>query len=187
GSPGGHVRLEDLGKRKSTMSGVLDTAILDFDPPRMLRHAHVQSVLGSWAVREWVARRRAAALLAASGAEILDCGDARLLGFYSRCAGRSKGLVVLLHGWEGSAASQYMLSAGALAHRAGYDVFRLNFRDHGRTQALNEGLFHSCRLDEVVAAVGEAAALHPAPRLLLVGYSLGGNFALRVAARAPEA
>lgn len=79
-----------------------------------------------------------------------------------------------------------MLDTGALAHRLGYDVFRLNFRDHGATHALNEGLFHSCRLDEVVSAVARIAELHPAPRTVLIGYSLGGNFALRVAALAPR-
>ncbi|HEX6994822.1 MAG TPA: alpha/beta fold hydrolase [Gammaproteobacteria bacterium] len=119
--------------------------------------------------------------------EILDCGDARLLGFYSPSPRPPRGLVVLLHGWEGSADSRYMLATGALAHRLGYDVFRLNFRDHGATHALNEGLFHSCRLDEVVAAVAGAAERHPAPRTVLIGYSLGGNFALRVAVRAGRA
>lgn len=168
------------------MSAMLDTATLDFLPPRPLRHAHVQSLLGSWPVRHWVARRRAASLLAAARPEILDGGGARLLGFHSRCEGAPKGLVVLLHGWEGSTESEYMLSAGALAHRSGFDVLRLNFRDHGNTHALNEGLFHSCRLDEVGHAVAAAAALRPVPRLVLIGYSLGGNFALRVAAKARE-
>ena len=168
------------------MSDVLDTATLDFLPPRPLRHAHVQSLLGSWPVRHWAARRRAAGLLAAARPEILDGGDARLLGFHSRCEDPPKGLVVLLHGWEGSAESEYMLSAGALAHRSGFDVLRLNFRDHGKTYALNEGLFHSCRLDEVAHAVAAAGALRPVPRLVLIGYSLGGNFALRIAAKARE-
>lgn len=126
-------------------------------------------------------------MLAVARPEILDCGDARLLGFYSPGPGPSRGLVVLLHGWEGSADSRYMLTSGALAHRLGFDVFRLNFRDHGATHALNEGLFHSCRLDEVVAAVARAAERYPAPRTVLLGYSLGGNFALRVAARAAGA
>src|SRR5690606_24041711 len=94
--------------------------------------------------------------------------------------------VILLHGWEGCADSQYMLSTGALAYRLGYDVFRLNFRDHGRTHALNEGLFHSCRLEEVLRAVSEIVAMIRPRRTLLIGYSLGGNFALRVAAQAPD-
>ena len=103
------------------------------------------------------------------------------------CAGPSRGLVVLLHGWEGSAHSSYVLSAGAALFAAGFEIFRLNFRDHGETQGLNEELFHSCRIAEVVDAIRAVHARHPAPRLALVGQSLGGNFAIRVALRAPSA
>jgi predicted alpha/beta-fold hydrolase len=74
-----------------------------------------------------------------------------------------------------------------LLFAAGYDVFRLNFRDHGDTFALNRELFHSCRIDEVVGAVAEITRRYPADRTFIVGHSLGGNFALRAAARAPAA
>ena len=80
-----------------------------------------------------------------------------------------------------------MLSVGSRLFAAGFDVFRLNFRDHGGTYGLNEELFHSCRIDEVVAAVRQITAAHMADRTFLVGHSLGGNFALRVAARAERA
>jgi predicted alpha/beta-fold hydrolase len=66
-------------------------------------------------------------------------------------------------------------------------VFRLNFRDHGETHHLNAELFHSCRIDEVVGAVAAIAQLFPERPLLIGGYSLGGNFALRVALRARSA
>jgi predicted alpha/beta-fold hydrolase len=66
-------------------------------------------------------------------------------------------------------------------------VIRLNLRDHGGTHALNRELFHSCRLPEVVGAVARVHALFPEHRLSLAGYSLGGNFCLRVGARAPAA
>jgi predicted alpha/beta-fold hydrolase len=117
--------------------------------------------------------------------EVVDCGaGVRLLGYYSPSLHGRRGLVVLLHGWEGSADSTYVLSVGTRLFAAGYSVFRLNFRDHGNTQALNEDLFHSCRIDEVVNAVKNVHARHPAERLFLVGQSLGGNFAIRVAVRA---
>jgi hypothetical protein len=93
----------------------------------------------------------------------------------------------LLHGWEGSAESLYVLSCAALLYRHGFDVFRLNLRDHGPTHHLNPELFHSCRIAEVVGAVRAVQARFPAQRLSLAGYSLGGNFALRVAVRAPAA
>ena len=66
-------------------------------------------------------------------------------------------------------------------------MLRLNFRDHGGTHALNRELFHSCRLPEVVGAVARVQALFPEHRLLLAGFSLGGNFCLRVGARARAA
>lgn len=160
----------------------------DFQPPVLLRNAHVQSALASVGPRRAVAARRAGALLAGSRDYLLDCGEGvRLLGHYTAPAGAPRGLVVLLHGWEGSAASGYMLSTGAGLLAAGYGVFRLNFRDHGPTHHLNEGIFHSCLLDEVVGAVRRIADLLPQRPLFLAGYSLGGNFALRVALRAPGA
>jgi predicted alpha/beta-fold hydrolase len=66
-------------------------------------------------------------------------------------------------------------------------VFRLNLRDHGPTHHLNPELFHSCRIAEVVGAIAAIARRFPSRRLALVGYSLGGNFAVRVAVRAPAA
>lgn len=160
----------------------------DFQPPVLLRNPHVQSALNSVGPRRWRAPGRGAELLSASRDYLLDCGGGvRLLGHYSPPAGEPKGLVVVLHGWEGSAASGYMLTTGARLLDAGFGVFRLNFRDHGPTHHLNEGIFHSCRLDEVVGAVARVAELLPHRPLYLAGYSLGGNFALRVALRAPAA
>jgi len=159
-----------------------------FRAPPGLRQRHVQSLLAAWPLRQRLLRRRARALLGGARSEILDCGDGvRLLGLYTPTPGPSRGLAILLHGWEGSADATYVLSVGARLHSAGFEVFRLNFRDHGETFALNRDLFHSCRIDEVVHAVRAAIAAHPAPRAFLVGHSLGGNFALRVAVRAPAA
>ena len=159
-----------------------------FEPPVGLKHRHVQSLLAGWPWRRSWLRRRAAGLLTAARDEIVECGaGVRLLGHFSPQAGSARGLAILLHGWEGSAAANYVLSVGGLLHAAGYAVFRLNFRDHGDTFALNRELFHSCRIDEVVGAVAEIARRHPAARTFVVGHSLGGNFALRTAARAPAA
>jgi predicted alpha/beta-fold hydrolase len=66
-------------------------------------------------------------------------------------------------------------------------VFRLNFRDHGGTHHLNEGLFHSNRIEEVVHAARDVAHRFPCRPISVAGYSLGGNFALRLALRAPAA
>jgi len=156
-----------------------------FTPPRWLRSPHLQSVLSSSPLRAIRARRRLHALAAVHEAVVLDVGGGvRLQGVHSRAPGSEpKGLVVLLHGWEGSVDSNYMRLTAARLLDAGFDVFRLNFRDHGDSHHLNEGIFHSNRIDEVVDAVRAIAARWPTRPLFAAGYSLGGNFALRLALR----
>lgn len=162
----------------------------DFAPPRWLANAHLQSVLASSGLRRLAQRRARVALERASEEHLLDCGDGvRLQGFLARqhVRERAAGLVVLLHGWEGSTRSSYIIATGARLLADGFDVFRLNFRDHGDTHHLNRGLFHSNRIDEVVAAVRAVHARFAAAPVALAGFSLGGNFALRIALRAPDA
>ena len=161
----------------------------DFLPPRLLRGPHVQSVLSSSPLRAIRARRRLHAIEASHEAMVLDVGNGiRLQGVHSMRPGTEpRGLVVLLHGWEGSVDSNYMRLTAARLLGAGFAVFRLNFRDHGDSHDLNEGLFHSNRIDEVVRAACRVAAQWPQLPLFAAGYSLGGNFALRLALRAPEA
>lgn len=162
----------------------------EFRPRGWLRNPHVQSVLASSGMRRLLFRRRRSALEGAASEHILDCGGGvRLQGFHTRQTARRKprALAVLLHGWEGSVQSSYILHTGSRLLAEGCDVFRLNFRDHGATHHLNRELFHSCRIDEVVGAVREIVRRFPERPLLVGGYSLGGNFALRVALRAPAA
>jgi len=161
----------------------------DYLPPRWLRNGHLQSVLSSSRVR----LRRGHELLLATGARtdevLLDGGpDVRLQGWHSSIPGRAaKGMALLLHGWEGSAESSYMRMTAARMLAAGFDVLRLNFRDHGNTHHLNPGIFHSNRIDEVVQAAGDVARRWPHLPLVAAGYSLGGNFVLRLALHAPAA
>ncbi len=162
----------------------------DFRPHRLLRNPHVQSMLASSGVRRLLFRRQRNSLSRGAVEHLVDCGDGvRLQGFHTPqdSLPHSRGLIVLLHGWEGSADSTYILQTGASLVRAGFDVFRLNFRDHGDTHHLNPGLFHSCLIDEVVGAVAAVNRLFPDQPLGVAGFSLGGNFALRVGLRAPAA
>src|SRR5438105_4308990 len=145
-------------------------------------------MLASTAWRRGRVLERAAPLLAAQREVLLDCGaGVRLQCFVSGPAEDPGRPVVLLHGWEGSADSLYLLSLAQLLFEQRFEVVRLNLRDHGATHHLNRELFHSCRLPEVVGAVRALQrAFHGRP-LQLVGFSLGGNFLLRVAAQAADA
>ncbi len=159
-----------------------------FEPHGLLRNAHVQSILTSSPWRKWLVRRRTADYRGRSVEEIITTPEGvRLQGFRNQpLQSGSDGLAILLHGWEGSADSNYLLDAAQALDDAGMATFRLNFRDHGESHHLNEDLFHSCRLQEVLQAVGQIASAHQQGPVFLVGFSLGGNFALRVARNAPS-
>lgn len=107
----------------------------------------------------------------------------RLLGYYTphRSAGPRRGLVMTIHGWEGCSHSAYNLVVGSALVRAGFDVLRLNLRDHGPTHGLNRGLFYATLLGEVLAATRQVAHLACGLPFHIFGASLGGNFALRLA------
>lgn len=165
------------------MSAKVRFAAAQFRPPPGLRHAHVQSIVGASNLRGWALRLTAQDFVKRSGATVLHCdAGVRLLAKVNIPPEPARAVVVVLHGWEGSADATYMLSLGHQLAGRGCITVRINFRDHGGTQSLNKGLFHSCRIDEVVSAVATVRRQYPSLPLYLAGFSLGGNFALRVAA-----
>ena len=113
----------------------------------------------------------------------------RLLGFYTPGQNRGdtlskpKGLVMLLHGWEGDSHSAYNLVLGSALVRDGYDVVRLNLRDHGPTHHLNKGVFYATLIEEVHAATQQVGLLAAGKPFYLIGASLGGSFVVRMALR----
>ncbi len=156
----------------------------DFRPPWPLRSGHIQTMLSSSGVRRMLLPRAAQTVTEGAEAIVVDGGGGvRLTGAYTaqKIRPQARGLAVLFHGWEGSVDSTYVLQTGSRLLADGWDIVRLNFRDHGDSYNLNEALFHSCRIDEVVHALGDIAQRWPARPIALAGFSLGGNFALRAA------
>jgi uncharacterized protein len=145
-------------------------------------------MLASTSARRGSIVRRTAPMVAAEREMVLDCGDGvRLQCFVSSPPNSTGRPAVILHGWEGSAQSLYILSLSQQLFERGFEVLRLNMRDHGETHHLNRDLFHSCRLSDVVGALRAIQQLYPGQALRLAGFSLGGNFVLRAAAQAGEA
>jgi predicted alpha/beta-fold hydrolase len=152
-----------------------------FRPAWYLRNGHVQTILASSPFRTWgknPMRDAARDVILTTGDEI------RLHGLYSpQALKKATGEVILLHGWEGSADSTYILCTGSALYQRGYDIFRLNFRDHGNSHHLNQGIFYAVLLEEVFQAVRQVCINAGGKPVFLVGFSLGGNFALRIARR----
>lgn len=155
----------------------LPAGVKPFTPPKFLRHQLVQTVLASRKFHT----RGPNPMVEAGEDIILNCeGGVRLKGNYSPNPD-NKALVIFLHGWEGSQDSTYVVTAGRRVYNSGASVFRLNFRDHGDTHDLNEGLFYSTLFNEVFDGVKQAASRANGAPVYICGFSLGGNFALRIA------
>ena len=167
-----------------------DAAPPEFRPHWALRNAQLQSILATKGPRRRRWLKRDGRMEACSRHHLLDAGDGvRLGGWHSpQTEGRAaRGLAVLIHGWEGSHESGYLYSMACAVYAAGYSVFRLNLRDHGNSHHLNREFFHSARIDEVLGAIEAVQRLEPDLPLYVIGFSLGGNFALRVGVHGPAA
>lgn len=112
----------------------------------------------------------------------------RLHGYFnaSRSLGVRRGLVMIIHGWEGCSHSNYNVILAQRLVEQGYATFRLNLRDHGpgvhiNPYALNRGVFRGTLIEETAAATAQVARLAGDRPFFIVGASMGGNFALRLA------
>ncbi len=150
-----------------------------FRPPVYLRNNVLQTLLGSKRPGFF---RHNRIITTAETVLLTTRKGVRLSGAFSPTRSKkTRGLVMFLHGWEGSIASKYVINSAKHLINCGYNVFRLNFRDHGGTHHLNKGLFYSTLLDEVYDALIQAARMISEQPVFLCGFSLGGNFALRIA------
>jgi predicted alpha/beta-fold hydrolase len=90
-------------------------------------------------------------------------------------------LLIALHGLEGSSSAHYMLGLADKAFAAGFNVIRLNQRNCGGTEELASGLYHSGLTHDVEFVLREVVARDGIAQIVVAGYSLGGNLALKLA------
>jgi len=164
-----------------------------YQPHRLLRDGNLQTILGRHIPRDAaLVNEDEQTILFDAGPDRtdLDPGRAvRLLGFYTPRRNSvdpqtaPKGLAMLVHGWEGDSHSAYNLILGSSLIRAGYDVVRMNMRDHGPTHHLNKGIFFATLIEEFHAATQQVGLLAAGRSFFIIGASLGGNFVVRMALR----
>ncbi|MBX3010358.1 MAG: alpha/beta fold hydrolase [Caldilineaceae bacterium] len=162
-----------------------------FAPHRLVRSGHIQTLLARRAPAQIRCLAQEQPLLLDAGPSLLPIDEGqtvRLLAYYTPplSLDEQRGLVVLLHGWEGCSHSNYALILTDALTAAGFAVMRLNFRDHGPDRhvdryALNRGLFLGILLEEAAAAIRQLSGWAAGLPLSIVGVSMGGNFALRLA------
>jgi hypothetical protein len=89
--------------------------------------------------------------------------------------------IVGLHGLNGSSDALYMKGIADKAFARGMNVLLLNQRNCRDTEHLCAGLFHSGLTADAAYVIEELSALDGLPAIVVAGYSLGGNLALKLA------
>jgi predicted alpha/beta-fold hydrolase len=90
-------------------------------------------------------------------------------------------LLLALHGLEGSSSAHYMVGLASKAFARGFNVIRLNQRNCGGTEHMAAGLYHSGLTHDADVVVREVVARDRIAQVVVAGYSLGGNLALKLA------
>ena len=128
------------------------------------------------------ARRRSFPGLPAPAPRLFQVSpDAKVLAHcHWQPAPSSHPTLIALHGLEGSSTAHYMAGLADKAWAAGFNVVRLNQRNCGGTEHLSSTLYHSGLSADVDVVLRELAAQGHA-HIGIVGYSLGGNLALKLA------
>ena len=148
-----------------------------FHPPAWLRGGHRQTVVGYW-LRHFMRWPLPSADLPVDAGE----GVRLLLRATWQPGGHDQHpALVIVHGLGGSDASSYTVSLGRHAYAHGWHVLRMNMRGSGDGEALCPLLYNAGLDTDLLAVVDEVA--RRAPRVAVVGFSLGGNLALLMLGR----
>ncbi|MGH9581575.1 MAG: YheT family hydrolase [Bryobacteraceae bacterium] len=150
----------------------------DFKP--IVKNPHLLTIAGNFWPREIDARRFPCACR-----EYAVDAKAKVLALEHQPEMPARGQILFLHGLEGSANAGYIQSFAQAALERGFGAHRLNMRTCGGTEELCETMYHSGLTGDplfVLRALRERG-LGP---LFVVGFSLGGNVALKLAGELGE-
>jgi predicted alpha/beta-fold hydrolase len=151
-----------------------------FVPPKILRNGHAMTILGTLRHRNfsifnsdnYPGERR----------EFETEADTRVVAYCHWQANRQKSpTVIIIHGLEGSADAKYVLGTASKTFDAGFNVLRYNVRGCGGTAHLTSRLYHSGLTVDLHYVTRELITIDRLPEIFLIGFSMGGNQALKFA------
>ena len=90
--------------------------------------------------------------------------------------------VIFFPGWLGHKDSKYLIPIAHLLHINNFDIIRIHPMDHGDTEHLNKDFFRATDIQTLIEAVKFIGNKYQNNEIHLIGFSLGGNIALRISA-----
>ena len=116
--------------------------------------------------------------------------NVRVLIHSQRPTGNLKGELILVHGLEGSSASGYARSMVHAALQRGWVTHRFNMRGCGGADELAVTGYHAGQTSDLLAFLRDRRRTNSSPTsslpIFLIGFSLGGNVALKLAGELGE-
>ena len=159
-----------------------------FQPAWGLGNGHAMTILGSLRPRDFSQLERADRTVRR---EFATEPGTRVVAYLhthdtQMSASRTRPLVVIVHGLEGSADSGYARGTAIKAYAAGFNVLRYNVRNCGGTDALTPTLYHSGLTVDLHHVLRELIDGDGVAGLFIVGFSMGGNQSLKLAGELGE-
>lgn len=112
----------------------------------------------------------------------LDDGDALCCEVSTPAAWHpAQKTMIMIHGLGGSHASGYMIRLSRKLCAAGYRIVRLNLRGCGSGLGLSRRPYHGGASHDVLSVIRALKVETPLSPCVLIGFSLGGNIALKLA------
>ncbi len=93
----------------------------------------------------------------------------------------SKPTVLLIHGLEGCTESHYMIGLAQKIWDKGWNCIRINQRNCGGSEHLTPTLYHNGLSQDYQNIIQEITEKDGCQNIWLIGYSMGGNLALKLA------
>jgi predicted alpha/beta-fold hydrolase len=152
-----------------------------FEPHPWVRGGHRQTIVGRYLPGPRVKLPSVVRAIEADQGDWLCLLDSVPAGWKPGDPG-----AVLVHGLAGCARAPYVVRVAARLHRLGVRVVRMNLRGAGAGFGLARGIYHAGRSEDVRRVVEWLATQAPGSPLALIGFSLGANLVLKLAAEAAD-
>lgn len=140
----------------------------DFNPSLPFKNAHFNTMYRPLFMKDTINYKRKR--ITTWDADFIDL-DFSIVG--------SSSLVLLIHGLEGSANSNYMISTSNYLNKDGFDTVSMNLRSCSGEDNLLLKTYHSGKTDDVDFIIKHLIANYNYQNIIIVGFSLGGNLTLK--------
>ncbi|MEL6917721.1 MAG: alpha/beta fold hydrolase [Bacteroidota bacterium] len=143
----------------------------DYNPPLLFKNGHLSTIYaGIFRKVDGLTQQR----------ERIELADGDFLDLdWSYAPKHTKKIIILLHGLEGNAQRPYITGSAKLFNQFGFDACSVNHRScSGETNRLFRS-YHSGATEDLEAVVQHILEHKKYTEIIIKGFSLGGNMALK--------